>query len=428
MQRMPVQELSGPFSLLVVDAIGPLVATPRGNKFILVFADYFTRWVEAFPVARLDTVTFVEVMVNEVISRHGVPEKLLSDQGSNFISNLARSFYDTLGIKKLFGAAYHPQTQGLVERFNGTLIGMLKMYVNEAQNDWDLYLPRVLFAYRSSYHEALKDSPFFSLYGRDPVLPLDLAFLNTNNGWKSNEVASYRRKLFLSLRDTRRLVERQLLKAQGRHEQRLSNQVPIKFKEGDPVWVYQYFRARRGEKTTKKLAFAWHGPYRVVGIVGENSYRVAIPSHPNRVVTINVNRLKRFQGRWSRPFPSEVPEGVQSSPGVDDDGPLSEEDLPSTSFVERLLIGGEETALTGVPCSVIDIIARRKKNREEQFLVLLATYETLWRPRNTLLPTYAALIKAFEETRRREGDLPELRRSARLEDANAAVDEEELLF
>ncbi|POM63597.1 Hypothetical protein PHPALM_20979 [Phytophthora palmivora] len=414
MQKMPIHELSGTFSLLVVDAVGPLVTTPRSNKFILVFADYFTRWVEAFPVERLDTVTFVETMVNEVISRHGVPERLLSDQGSNFISELARSFYETLGIKKLFGAAYHPQTQGLVERFNGTLIGMLKMFVNEAQDDWDLYLPRVLFAYRTSYYEALKDSPFFSLYGRDPVLPLDLAFLNTNAEWKSNEVAAdgY----------TRRLVERQLLKAQDRHEQRLEGQVEAKFMEGDPVWVYQYFRARRGEKKTKKLAFSWHGPYRVVRAVGENAYKIAIPSHPNRVVTINLSR------KVEQTFPSEVPTGVLTEAGVDDDGPLTEEDLPSTSYVERLVIGGEETAFSNVGCPVVDIIARRKKNGEEQFLVLLATYETSWRPRASLLPQYSVLIKAFEDTQRKGRGLPELRRSSRLADANVAVDEDEILF
>ncbi|POM66093.1 GapPol Polyprotein [Phytophthora palmivora] len=179
MQKMPIQELSGPFSLLVVDAVGPLVTTQRGNKFILVFADYFIRWVEAFAVERLDSVTFVETMVNEVISRHGVPEKLLSDQGSNFISELARSLYETLGIKKF-----------------------------ESQDDWDLYLPRILFAYRTSYHEALGDSPLFSVYGHDPVLPLDLAFLNASSQWKSNEVATYRHRLYLSLRDTRRLVEK----------------------------------------------------------------------------------------------------------------------------------------------------------------------------------------------------------------------------
>lgn len=112
MQRMAVQDLSGPFSLLVVGAIGPLVTTPRGNKYILVFADYFTRWVEAFAVEALDTLPFVKVMVDEVLCRHGVPERLLSNRGSNFISELAKSFYETLGIKKLFGAAYHPIRRG----------------------------------------------------------------------------------------------------------------------------------------------------------------------------------------------------------------------------------------------------------------------------------------------------------------------------
>ncbi|OWY91279.1 hypothetical protein PHMEG_00040209, partial [Phytophthora megakarya] len=258
------------------------------------------------------------------------------------------SFYQTLGIKKLFGAAYHPQTQGLVERFNGTLLGMLSMFVGETQEDWDLYLPRVLFAYRTSYHEALGDSPFFSLYGRDPILPV----LNTSNEWKSNEVAAYRRKLFLSMRDSRRMVERQLLKAQSRHARRLEEQVAVAFAEGDAVWVYQYFRARRGERKTKKLAFSWHGPYRVVGPVGENAYRVAIPSHPDRVVTVNVNRMKKYRGRMSRPFPHEAPEGVDLHVGVDDDGPLAEGDLPSTSFVERIAIGDEETVFTGVSNSV----------------------------------------------------------------------------
>jgi transposase InsO family protein len=213
MQRMPVADLTGPFSLLVVDAVGPLPETERGNKYILVFVDYFTRWAEAFAVAALDSITFVDSMVNGVVARHGVPSRLLSDNGRNFTSEAAKAFYQTLGIRKLFGAAYHPQTQGLVERFNGTLIGMLRMHVDEAQTDWDVYLPRVLFAYRTAYHEALGESPFFSLYGRDPVLPLNVAFLNLGKKWKSNEVAQYRRELYRSLKESRHLVERQLIKA-----------------------------------------------------------------------------------------------------------------------------------------------------------------------------------------------------------------------
>ncbi|KAE9010237.1 hypothetical protein PF011_g9903 [Phytophthora fragariae] len=398
MQRMPVQELSGPFSLLVVDAIGPLVSTPRGHKYILVFADYFTRWVEA-----LDTLAFVRVMVDEVLCRHGVPERLLSDRGTKFISELSKSFYETLGIKKLFGAAYHPQTRGLVERFNGTLIGMLRMFVSEAQSDWDLYLPRVLFAYRTSYHDSLGDTPFFSLYGRDPVLPLDLAFLNTKNDWKSNEVAEYRRKLYLSMRDTRRLVERQLLKAQDRNARRRSDQVAIEFNEGDAVWVYQYFRARRGEKKTKKLSFSWHA------------------------LTVTLVNWK-FAGRWSRPFPNEVPAGVERQPDADDTGPLSVDDLPTTSFVERLTLGGEETVFSGVTNPIVEVLAKRVKGRQEQYLVLTASYETCWRPTSSLLPDYAPLIEIYEDERRTAGGWSELRRSARLVDANATVDEDELLF
>ncbi|KAG2809623.1 hypothetical protein PC112_g16425 [Phytophthora cactorum] len=397
----------------VVDAIGLLVVTLRGNKYILAFVDYFTRWVEAFAVASLDTISFVDAMIEGVICRHGVPERLLSDRASNITSNLARSLYETLGIKKLFGSAYHPQTQGRVERFNGTLLGMPRM---------------VLFANRTAYHEGLGDTPFFSLYGRDPVLPIDLAFLNTGKDWKSNEVAMYRRKLYHSLRNSRRLVERQLIKAEDRYEKRLDKQVRATYAEGDAVWVYQFFRARLGERKTKKLAFSWHGPYLIVGQVGENAYMVTIPSHPNKIVTVNVNRLKRFRGRWSRPFADEIPEGAEENASEDGTGPLQEKDLPPTSFVERLSVGGEETAFLGVSSPIVDIVAKWIEARELQYLVLTATYETFWLSRAALAPEFGTLIRAFEDADRKQRGLPELRRNARLVEANADVDDAEVLF
>ncbi|OWZ16123.1 Gag-pol fusion protein [Phytophthora megakarya] len=373
-------------SRVVGDAIGPLVTAPRGNKYILVFADYFTRWVETFPVKKLDIITFVNLMVDEVVSRHGVPERLLSDRGPNFISNLAMSFYQTLGIKKCFGAAYHPQTQGLIERFNGTLLGMLRMFVGETHEGWDLYLPRVLFAYRTSYHKALGDSPLFSLYGRDSIFPLDLAFLNTRREWKSNEVAGRATKspLFLSMRDSRRMVERQLLKAQGRRERRPEGQEAVTFAEDDAVWIYQYFRAMRGERKTKKLE-----RYRVAGRLGHNAYRIAIPTHPNRVVELI---------------------------------------LVLGSMTTRITVDDEETVFSGVSHSVVDNLAKRKLNGDEQYLVLTASYEVCWRRTASLLPTYKVPIDAFKDEGRLSNDWPELRRSARLAEANAAVDEDELFL
>ncbi|KAG2767489.1 hypothetical protein PC129_g18652 [Phytophthora cactorum] len=196
---------------------------------------------------------FIEVMNNEMTSRHGVPERLLSDQGFNFISGLVWFFYETLGVKKLFGAAYH---RALQRHASGNVTNVRQRVPDRLGS----LLAPCAVRLPDLFREVLGDSPFFRLHGRDPVLPLDLAFLNTSNEWKSNEAVAYRRRLVLYLRDTRQMVGRQLLKAQGRHQRRLGGQHEVKLEEGYPVWVYQYFRAKRGERRTKKLAFAWHGP------------------------------------------------------------------------------------------------------------------------------------------------------------------------
>ncbi|GMF36067.1 unnamed protein product [Phytophthora fragariaefolia] len=188
---------------------------------------------------------------------------------------------------------------------------MLRMFVSKAKSDWELYLPQVLFAYCTSYHDSLGNTPFFSMYGHDPVLPLDLTFLHTKNDWKSNEVGEYHRKLYLSIR--RHPPSSGATTTQGSRPEHSSPFRPGdgRVQRGRRTWVYQYFRARRDEKKTKKLGFSWHGPYRGVGQLGENTYQIAIPNHPDRVVSVNVNHLKKFAGRWSRSFPNEILAGVE---------------------------------------------------------------------------------------------------------------------
>ena len=105
--------------------------------------------------------------------RHGAPRVLLSDQGTNFLSKLVSEICQIVGTKQIKTSSYHPETDGLVERFNKTLATMISMYVSERHKDWDEFLPLVLFAYRTSLHDSVKDTPFFLLYGRDAKLPLD---------------------------------------------------------------------------------------------------------------------------------------------------------------------------------------------------------------------------------------------------------------
>ena len=114
-----------------------------------------------------------QLLVEHVITQHGVREQLLSDQGSNFLSELVLNICKLLDIKKINTSGYHPQTNGLVEKFNSTLIGMLSKSVAKHGRDWDTHLPYLLFAYRTSVQSSTGDSPFFLLYGRGARIPTE---------------------------------------------------------------------------------------------------------------------------------------------------------------------------------------------------------------------------------------------------------------
>ena len=165
--------VSGPCDHVGVDVVH--FSNPYdGNQYAVVFMDYLAKWPEVFPTLEQTTLTIAKLLVEQVISRHGVPVELLSDRGSAFLSHLMKEVCQLLGIHRVNTTAYHPQTDGLVERFNRTLIDMLAKRVERNGNDWDTQLPYVLFAYRASLQESTGESPFFLMHGRDPRLPTEL--------------------------------------------------------------------------------------------------------------------------------------------------------------------------------------------------------------------------------------------------------------
>ena len=158
--------VGGPFDRVGVDII-QYTKSSKGNQYAVVFVDYLTKWPEVFPVRDQ---TAPKLLVENIICHHGVPNQLLSDRGANFLSNLLKEVYSLMGVKKLNTTAYHPQTDGLVERFNSE---MLSKSVKRNGRDWDQHISYVLFAYRTSPQSSTGESPFFLLYGRDPQLPTE---------------------------------------------------------------------------------------------------------------------------------------------------------------------------------------------------------------------------------------------------------------
>ena len=172
----PIPPPAAPMEMTAMDILGPFPETADGNKYILVFSDYFTRWPEAFAIKNQTAEVIAQIFVEQIIFRYGVPKKLLTDQGTNFTGNVLKAVNELFQILKLQTSPYHPQTDGLVERFNRTLANMLSTYTNSRHNDWDVYIPSCLFAYRNSVHASTNETPFFLMYLRESNMPIDLTF------------------------------------------------------------------------------------------------------------------------------------------------------------------------------------------------------------------------------------------------------------
>ena len=159
-----------PFYQIGIDIVGPLPQTKKGNRYIVVAIDYFTKWPEAKALKEASAKEVSTFIFDDIICRHGCSQKILSDRGSHFNNQLIKNLTQKFEIKHNFSTPYHPQTNGLVERFNRTLCESLAKLVQHT-NTWDLYIAPVLFAYRTSKNATTKIEPFYLVYGRNAKLP-----------------------------------------------------------------------------------------------------------------------------------------------------------------------------------------------------------------------------------------------------------------
>ena len=161
-----------PFYQIGIDFVGPLSKTDKGNRYIIVAVDYFTKYPEAKAVKEATAKEVSTFIYEEIICRHGCIEKLLSDRESHFNNQIIQELTKKFGIKHRFSTPYHPKTNGLVERFNKTLCEALAKLGDERKN-WDEFIAPTLFAYRTSKQTTTRIDPFYLTYGRKARLLID---------------------------------------------------------------------------------------------------------------------------------------------------------------------------------------------------------------------------------------------------------------
>ena len=294
---IPMPIIETPFERLALDIVGPLPKTSRGHRYILVLVDYATRYPEALPL-RAATTKAVARELMLLFSRVGIAKEVLTDQGSCFMSRVMKEVLRLLQVKQLRTSVYHPQTDGLVERFNKTLKQMLKKTMQADGKNWDQLLPHVLFAVREVPQASTGFSPFELLYGRRPRGILDIA----KEAWES-QPSPHRTTVdhVEQVRDRMArvwpIVRRHLQQAQQAQARVYNRGAQLRtFQPGELVLVLV---------PTAECRFLakWQGPYEVVERVGEVNYRVRQPGRRKPTQLYHINLLKQWRG--GEPTPAD---------------------------------------------------------------------------------------------------------------------------
>ncbi|KAL7841639.1 hypothetical protein SRHO_G00253300 [Serrasalmus rhombeus] len=317
--RAQLQQLAvgAPVERVAVDIMGPFPRSDKGNHYVLVAMDYFTKWPEAYAIPDQEAGTVADALVEGMFSRFGAAEVIHSDQGRNFEAGVFSAMCERLGIQKTRTSPLHPQSDGLVERFNRTLAKQLAILTAEHQRDWDIHLPLVLLAYRSAVQDSTSCTPALLMLGRELRTPAEIIFGKPPDTPTVPPGPEYARRLQDRMESAHAFARDQLQKAGIRQKRNYDIRAKGKdFRAGDLVWVYS---PKRKKGRCPKLDCHWVGPCEILEKLGEVVYRVQLPPQGRRVA-LHRDRLAPYRGDLRphcRSGPSSLSQGSRNATPMD---------------------------------------------------------------------------------------------------------------
>ena len=275
---------SQPFEKCCLDIVGPLTETQTGNKYLLTFQDELSKFLVAIPIRKQDAETVAREFVTHIILKMGTPKTILTDQGSNFLSEIFKNVCKMLKIKKLQTTSFHPESNGSLERSHRVLKEYLRHYIREDQLNWDEWVPYAVYVYNTSIHVATGYTPFELIYGFKSAMPSNLMG-DPNPQYNYDDFLV---ELKNRLQTAHHTAREKLIQAKHKSKEyydRHTEEPSIKV--GDKVLLFDE-TVRRGR--SRKLCSQWLGPYEVICKEGVN----ATLKMGKRIQRVHLNRLKHF--------------------------------------------------------------------------------------------------------------------------------------
>nr|CAE02097.1 OSJNBa0020I02.4 [Oryza sativa Japonica Group] len=293
-QALQTIPLSWPFAVWGLDILGPFRRAPGRFEYLYVAVDKFTKWPEAYPVIKIDKHSALK-FIRGITARFGVPNRIITDNGTQFTSELFGDYCEDMGIKLCFASPAHPRSNGQVERANAEILKGLKTktfnILKKHGDSWIEELPAVLWANRTTPSRATGETPFFLVYGAEAVLPSELTlrspwvtmYCEADQDQLRRDDLDYleERRRRAALRATR--YQQSLRRYHQRHVRARSLYV-------DDL-VLRRVQTRAG---LSKLSPMWEGPYRVIGVPRPGSVRLATGDGTELPNPWNIEHLRRF--------------------------------------------------------------------------------------------------------------------------------------
>jgi transposase InsO family protein len=283
-----------PFVVWGLDIVGPLRKAPGGYTHLLVAIDKFSKWVEVCPITNVRAEQVVSFFT-DIIHQFGVPNSIITDNGSQFIGRKFLEFCDKYHIRVDWAAVAHPQTNGQVERANGMILQGLKPRIfdrlNKSGRKWLQELPTVVWSLRTTPSWATGFTPFFLVYVTEAVLPTDLEYGSPRVKGYDEGANQRAREDSLDQLDKARTMA---LMHSTRYQQALRRYQARKIRPRDFDEGGLVLRLRQDNRGRHKLSPPWEGPYVVVKVLKPDTYKLANEDGEELTNAWNIQQLRRF--------------------------------------------------------------------------------------------------------------------------------------
>ncbi|CAF1537945.1 unnamed protein product, partial [Didymodactylos carnosus] len=281
-QLQPIEAPEGVMEMIGIDFCGPTQVTEEGNRYIIVATDYLSKFVIAKAVPDCSATTAAKFLVNEVAFKYGIPNQILSDNGSHFVAEIFEHVAKLLGCNRILATPYHPQTKWQVEIFNATMKSKLATLQYQHENDWNNWLSSVIYAYNNSQHSTTDFSPFQLMFGRKPIMPYEPGKHHFALRKPNDYLEHFHHQLKILHTAARQNTQQQQQTMKQRYDRNRPN---IPFKVGQLVFV----RNPGASKSAFDQQFI--GPFTIIQQLGQQTFEVEDSSQQTRQVHSNQLKL-----------------------------------------------------------------------------------------------------------------------------------------